>query len=364
MRFLHLEQPLPALVDAKFTSAAEKQSLTFSATQVCVIRTTSGVPFQLRYCPALAKKPSASTPPPKPADENEPPKPKFDPFEAPPDDLLVAQVPEPENPSHILVLNKYPVIRDHLIIATKENKPQTQLLEQDDLDTTYATLAEWERAKKGPAGGRLFAFFNSGEHSGASQPHRHLQFLPVDSMRSSPDTDGWDLLVDRILKSPHSVSTGFISDTSIPFAHFASRIPPNASGPELHTIYTALHSTAVEFVRKYIHSHPSTSLALHTPNSDNRSSISYNMALTTEAMVIAPRRRGGDVLLKTADGSSSLESSGDDDAAGVVELNGTVLGGTLMVKAERQWDLLRSEPRALTELLEATGIPWDKGSAL
>lgn len=45
MRF-QLEQPLPALVDAKFTAAAEKQSLTFSATEVCVIRTTSGVPVR------------------------------------------------------------------------------------------------------------------------------------------------------------------------------------------------------------------------------------------------------------------------------------------------------------------------------
>lgn len=46
MRFLQLDQPLPALVDAKFTAAAEKQSLTFSATHVCVIRTTSGVPVR------------------------------------------------------------------------------------------------------------------------------------------------------------------------------------------------------------------------------------------------------------------------------------------------------------------------------
>lgn len=45
MRFV-LEQPLPALVEAKFTAAAEKQSLTFSATEVCVIRTTSGVPVR------------------------------------------------------------------------------------------------------------------------------------------------------------------------------------------------------------------------------------------------------------------------------------------------------------------------------
>lgn len=78
--------------------------------------------------------------------------------------------------------------------------------------------------------------------------------------------------------------------------------------------------------------------------------------MTTEAMVIAPRRRGGDVLKKD-DGSPLAPDA-------VVELNGTVLGGTLMVKAEDQWELLKSDPKALTELLESTGIPWDKGSAL
>ena len=70
------------------------------------------------------------------------------------------------------------------------------MLEQDDLEATYACLKAWAEDDKQK---RLFAFFNSGDHSGASQPHRHLQFLPVEHMRDSPVADEWDLLIDSIL---------------------------------------------------------------------------------------------------------------------------------------------------------------------
>lgn len=65
----------------------------------------------------------------------------------------------------MLVLNKYPVIPHHFILATKSNKEQTHMLEANDLVATHACLRSWE---DGGEGG-LFAFFNSGDHSGASQ---------------------------------------------------------------------------------------------------------------------------------------------------------------------------------------------------
>ncbi|KAK8191420.1 HIT-like domain-containing protein [Phyllosticta capitalensis] len=340
---VNLPRPLPDLVETQFSAASKNGSLIFSATEVCTINTTAGIPFQLRYCPALSKKPTAE---PSSTSDDETPKTKFDPFESPSPDLFVAAIPEPDAPTHILVLNKYPVIRDHLIIATKENKPQTHILERDDLAATYSCLTEWERAK-GPDA-KLFAFFNSGEHSGASQPHRHLQFLPVDNMHSGVETQGWELLVDRVLNSSYIGSTGFVSNPGLPFSHFAFRIPPNPSAAVLHTIYTALYSTAVDYVRRYILNHPGE-LTLHSTE-DGSSSISYNLAITTSAMVICPRRRGGDKL--------KLEDGTELD---LVELNGTVLGGTLMVKENEQWEALRNDPGVLTRLLETIGIPWENG---
>jgi diadenosine tetraphosphate (Ap4A) HIT family hydrolase len=154
-----------------------------------------GPQFQLRYCPALAKKPEASSTK----------KDKIDPFDNPPAELLVAEIPT-SNPSHILVLNKYPIIAGHFILATKTNKQQTHVLEQDDLEATYACLKAWETHNETR---RLFAFFNSGEHSGASQPHRHLQFLPVASMREGNlENEPWELLLDIILSASTNGENG------------------------------------------------------------------------------------------------------------------------------------------------------------
>lgn len=86
------------------------------------------------------------------------------------------------------MLNKYPVIPEHFILATKEYKNQTDKLEDDDLAMTYACLRAWEP-------GLLFAFFNSGEHSGASQGHRHVQFLPKDQIQREGVSE-WTPLID------------------------------------------------------------------------------------------------------------------------------------------------------------------------
>lgn len=143
----------------------------------------------MRYCPTLAKKPT-------PKEDDATPKKKIDPFENPPPALHVADIPT-SNPSHLLVLNKFPIIAEHFILATKANKKQTHLLEQDDLEATYACLKAWRDGTES----KLFAFFNSGAHSGASQPHRHLQFLPVEKMHDGEATSSWELLLDLILAS-------------------------------------------------------------------------------------------------------------------------------------------------------------------
>lgn len=128
------------------------------------------------------------------------PKQRIDPFENPPVALHIADIPA-TNPTHLLVLNKFPIIAEHFILATKSNKKQTHLLEQDDLEATYACLKAW-RDESNSKHKRLFAFFNSGEHSGASQPHRHVQFLPLEKMREHDANSSWDLLLDLILSAP------------------------------------------------------------------------------------------------------------------------------------------------------------------
>lgn len=156
----------------------------------------------MRFCPTLAKKPTPKT------DDAKQQK-KVDPFENPSETLRIASIPS-SNPSHVLVLNKFPIIAGHFILATKSNKKQTHVLEQDDLEATYACLKAWQ-TEQGSKQKRLFAFFNSGEHSGASQPHRHLQFLPVESMQHGGATSSWDLLMDIVLSSKNNPDKGKLS---------------------------------------------------------------------------------------------------------------------------------------------------------
>ncbi|CAI6337760.1 unnamed protein product [Periconia digitata] len=361
---LQLVDALPRRVETTFKEAKSSEALVFSATEVDVIRTAAGIPFQIRYCPSLAKKPEPHKEREHKKSEGDKPKKKFDPFESPPASLFITDIPSnTSNPSHFLVLNKFPVIPNHFILATKENKPQTHFLEEDDLAAAHACLKSWvvENASSTQKHDRLFAFFNSGEYSGASQPHRHLQFLPIKSMRDGQTSEDLDLLVDTILEngvpisspSPSSIedesiendNTGVIHHPGLPFMHFAQRFSADPTGTELQKIYRKLYYLAQDAVQNYSQTSQRGLFSTATA-SDGDLPISYNLAMTTTGIAILPRRSEGHVLL------------GDDGSQiGYVQLNGTALGGTLMVKQKKEWDMLRKSPAVLDEVLSSIGVP-------
>ncbi|TKA51881.1 hypothetical protein B0A49_13108, partial [Cryomyces minteri] len=291
--------------------------------------------FQLRYCPALAKKPQRES-----AKPSKVPVKKPDPFDNPPEDLLIGEIPN-KQPTHVLVLNKYPVIPQHFILATKINKQQTHLLEQDDLEATYACLMAWESEHGAGQEKRLFAFFNSEEHSGASQEHRHIQFLPVEQM--AKQNHNWEPLIDGVLKSGVPAKSGseeLRALPKVPFTHFAAPIPVSPKPSHLFKLYTDLYEAAASAVRSYIGSHPGD-LELHSEEG-GAAPISYNLALTTAGMMICPRKKEGDLLRRD-----------DGEEVGSVALNGTILAGTLVVKDEGEWELLKNDNGKLNELLRA-----------
>lgn len=109
-------------------------------------------------------------------------------------------------------------------------------------------------------------------------------------------------------------------------------------------MYNALYHRAKQAVDDFI-SKKTGELSLHD-TADGDLPISYNMAMTLDGMAIVPRRSEGH-MLKRDDGSD----------IGYVQLNGTLLGGTLMVKYEEEWDVLRRDSGKLDGILEAIGIP-------
>ncbi|CAL5867846.1 uncharacterized protein PFLUO_LOCUS2067 [Penicillium psychrofluorescens] len=342
---LGLSENLSALVARRFIAAKEGGHLVFSSTHLSTIN-AAGISYQLRYCPALAKKPTNSAAKPSAGSNPKPPKP--DPFADPSPDLLVAQFP-PSRPTHALVLNKFPVIPDHFILATTEWRSQTDLLDKDDLEATYECLRAWPAQNHNPEG-RLFAFFNSGDESGASQPHRHLQFLPVEAMRQQPECEGWSPLIDQFSSSPtqsHSNKSVPLTLQQFPIAAYALPIPSNPSPDTLFSIYQTLYHAAVAATQgRDAHQGPTTQ-----PPPTGPSLISYNLAMTLSTMMICPRRH------ETATVPVDSDAAVDILDFGVVSLNGTILAGTLMVKAESEWDTLRENPELLTKVLEWIGFP-------
>ncbi|EPE35113.1 HIT-like protein [Glarea lozoyensis ATCC 20868] len=306
---------LPNLVRSQFKAAQGAGDLTFYSTQVAIL-ICNGFTFQLRFSPSLANKPkSAKKSTSKP----------FDPFETPQRGLFVTNI----GLSHYLVLNKFPVIPDHFILATTKFKEQTDLLEEDDIEATYKCIKGYREA-----GEELFGFFNSGEHSGASQRHRHIQFLPVQSMRSGiEESSEWTVLADTLLQK-----------TGLPFQYFASPVSPSPSSSQLHSLYTSMYHQARELMTTL----PVRSGDTHasSPENNESSTISYNMAFTENAMILCPRLSEGPQI-----------ASATGELIGPIALNGTILGGTLLVKTEEEWQSLRDNPLRLKDVLGAIGFP-------
>ena len=131
----------------------------------------------------------------------------------------------------------------------------------------------------------------------------------------------------------------------LPFTHFAQPFDAEPSGPQLLAMYNQLYKAAKASVDAFSSAHPDE-LALHAVDNGDMP-ISYNLAMTTAGMVILPRRAEGTMLRRDDDGSE----------VGFVALNGTALAGTMMVKNQGEWDMLRGQPELLDSILARIGIP-------
>ena len=71
--------------------------------------------------------------------------------------------------SHYVLLNKYPVVPNHLLLVTRRFAPQEELLDAGDFAALGALMAELD----------WLAFYNAGREAGASQVRKHLQLAPA-----------------------------------------------------------------------------------------------------------------------------------------------------------------------------------------
>jgi len=199
-------------------------------------------------------------------------------------------------PSHIALLNKYNVVNNHTLIVTQAFEEQTDLLNQTDFLAIWLCLSDHEG----------LGFYNGGVLAGASQSHKHMQYVPIplDPWRSQP-------VPFQKLFSAAASGAGNDRVPGFPFLHRFVYHGFEKSGDVQHVSQGLL----LLYQRMLLE----CGMARHDLET-GRQLFPYNLLLTREWMLVVPRRAE---LFQT------------------ISLNSLAFVGSLFVMNEQERDLLR-----------------------
>jgi len=202
---------------------------------------------------------------------------------------------------HVCLLNKFNVMDHHLLIVTREFEDQETLLTASDFEAMWRCMGEFDS----------LAFYNSGEIAGASQPHKHLQLVPL-PLGGGTEHTPMDSLVEAT--GPHA---GLGTIEAFPFSHSIAPVSDLANRPLTEA---ALETEALyrEMVGVWVEA------AAPKP---------YNLLVTRDWMLFVPR---------------SVEKHGP------ISVNALGYAGSLLARNEEELDLIRQ--RGPMGILEDVGI--------
>jgi ATP adenylyltransferase len=176
------------------------------------------------------------------------------PFLFPDPALLVADL----SPTHRCLLNKYPVVDEHLLVVTRAFEPQESLLTLAD----FAALVQCTRQIEG------LAFYNAGPVAGASQRHKHLQLAPFPL-----DPAGVDAPIAPLLGAPGDPGRS-VQSPHLPFHHALRWLPPDQATDAAYLL----------------DAYRSLLLAADVWSGDAGDPRPYNWLATRQWMLVVPRR--------------------------------------------------------------------------
>ena len=213
----------------------------------------AGVRFVVRSVSSLGRKPRSAAGP------------TANPFLPPEPDLTVGAL----SATHVAVLNKFPVVERHLLVVTRDFVEQETLLDRAD----FAALATCLRGIDG------LAFYNGGRDAGASQPHKHLQLVPL------PIGDGpWGVPMEALFDT--WVAAGPAARLSrLPFANAFALLDESAF---------AQADAADRLLERYQGMLAACSLGAErdeAANEPQRQAGPYNLLVTRRWMLVVPRSR-------------------------------------------------------------------------
>lgn len=201
--------PEMSAIDAAIAHATEIGALHTILTEQTFVE-DCGIRFLVRWASSLAAKNDAR----KPERADAPPKNPF----LPPESVLTLG---PAGPEHLIVLNKFPVITRHLLIVTRQYAEQTLPPNRAD----FSALAGLMRTLGG------LGFYNGGEPAGASQRHKHLQWIP-----ESPQSDCLRSMTAAL--PPDGLPLEVITHPQISWRHAFVRLQGPADGETLFEAFT------------------------------------------------------------------------------------------------------------------------------
>jgi ATP adenylyltransferase len=186
----------------------------------------------------------------------------FNPFLPYDEKLFVADLSK----SHLCLLNKFNVVEHHLLMVTREFEHQN----------TWLTVADFAALQIGLREIDGLGFYNGGTDAGASQPHKHLQLVPLPLM-----PDGDRLPIEAAIAQTEYDGTGLNKigrSPWLPFTHAIAPISPNTSPEQLQQQYYRL-LTAVGLIDA-------------TPRTEQHTGA-YNLLATRDWLMVVPRSQEG-----------------------------------------------------------------------
>lgn len=244
----------------KFRSAKESGALIFQAesarhTQVLEIVEEATYNFDLTLLSSLQHRPEAGN-----ANEN--------PFSKAEPELTIMQTYGNKNEFR-LILNKFPVAENHFMMVTRRFRSQDSPLSPSELHASFKIL---DNLRSSDESSRWFAFYNCGPESGASQAHKHVQFLTLP--KGHPDF--YLPLAQNSEPFKPGQTCEPLQDPNLPYAHFVVPLPESSTVDDemLAILFTSLLQKTL------------TALA-----EEELSNVSYNFCLTTSYMMMVPRTK-------------------------------------------------------------------------
>ncbi|KAI8987635.1 ATP adenylyltransferase-domain-containing protein [Mycotypha africana] len=298
-------------VEAKFNAAKESEDLiSFNTTEV--EKECDKIKFLITLVPGLSQKKNEEK-------EKNKDKENSNPFLNPNPKLFVKELDQ-----HNLLLNKFSVVPNHLLITTKEFHKQSDPLLPNDIYEAFKIIQNFGSVPS-------LAFYNCGSESGASQGHKHLQVIPLKNEGAQPPIKAlFDLIGDRQIGQIYALNR-------LPFVHVIIPLDHNTIQTKANTKETLTDYLAETFFGLL------DAMIQQLRENDSPMTMSYNFLLTQDFMMLVPR-------LKEV---ATIEHEGKKYD---FSLNSLAIAGLMLCKSDEELKALEAQDN-LVDILTQVTVP-------